>query len=114
MILYPRGETVDVYRPTGAAGRYGDNIWTYPGSPTGTVDNIAIDPGGTSEENDGRTAVITTPKLYRPGSAPDLLPHDQIVSRAGRFEVIGDVQVWISPFSDIADGAVVDLRRVEG
>lgn len=114
MIQYPKGETVDVYRPTGSSGRYGDTVPVYPDDPTHQVGNVAIDPGGSTEDNDGRTAVISTPKLYRPGPAPDLQPADQVVARAGRYEVVGQPHVWVSPFSGVADGSVTDLRKVEG
>lgn len=114
MIHYPRGETVQVYRPTEVEGRYGDAVKVYPEEPTHEIGNVALDPGGSIEENDGRTAVITTPKLYRPGPPADIQPGDQVVARAGRYEVTGEPHVWISPFSAVADGTVIDLERVSG
>lgn len=114
MIQYPKGETINVFRPAEMEGRYGDAVWVYPDEPSHAVGNVAIDPGGSIEDNDGRTAVVTTPKLYRPGPAPDLQPRDQVEVRGLRYEVTGEPHVWISPFSSVADGTVIDLERVEG
>jgi len=114
VIQYPKGETVDVYRPTAAPGRYGDAIRTYPADPTHQVGNVAIDPGGSIENNDSRDAVISTPKLYRPGPAPDIEAEDQIVARGLRYTVTGEPHVFVSPFDGTADGTVIDLERVDG
>ena len=114
MIQYPKGETVQVYRPTATSSRYGDTVDTYPDEPTHEVGNCAVDPGGSIEDNDGRTAVVTTPKLYRPGPAPDIRANDQIVTRGLRYTVTGEPHVYVSPFTDTADGTVIDLERVDG
>lgn len=114
MIQYPNGDTADVYRPTETEGRYKDAVRTYPDEPSHSLDNCALDPGGSIEVSDGRTAVVTTPKLYRPGPAPDLLAADHVVVRGQRYEVTGEPHVYVSPFAGVADGCVVDLRRVDG
>lgn len=107
------GETVGVIRPTTSTDRYNDTTLTYGTTPTHEVAGCAFDPGGSTEINDGRTAVTTTPTLYLPPGA-DITATDRVVVRGDTYETTGKPAVWVSPFDGQTKGVVVPLREVTG
>lgn len=113
MALFPNGETVGVIRPTTTSDRYNNTTRTWGTVPTHEVAGCAFDPGGSSEENDGRTATVTTPTLYAPPGA-DLDAADQVLVRGDIFEVLGVPAVWVNPFDGQTKGVVASLRKVDG
>lgn len=113
---FPHGETV--VRLRGSA-----SVDPYSGEATGTdwaapdrleVYGCAFDPGGSQEPlEDGRSVVITRPKVYAPADA-DILPGDRLEVRGVEYEIEGDPAVWRSPFTGWEPGMVVNLERVTG
>ena len=107
------GEPVGVIRPTTTTDRYGNAARVYGATATHTVDGCAFDPGGSTEINDGRNAVTTTPTLYLPVGA-DVEAADKVIVRGTVYEVVGDSAVWVDPFGSSLGGVTVELRKVDG
>jgi hypothetical protein len=107
------GESVGVLRPTSATDRYGNASLTFPSTATHSVDGCAFDPGSSSEDNDGRTAIVVTPTLYAPPGS-DITAADRLLVRGLVFEIIGEPAAWVSPFDGQAKGLAISLRRVAG
>lgn len=107
------GEPVGVIRPTTATDRYGDETLIYGTDITFTIRRCAFDPGGSNEDLDGRTAVITRPTLYLPPVA-DIRPTDRLVIRGRTYDVSGAAAVWTNPYSGVTAGVVVPLTEVAG
>jgi hypothetical protein len=93
--------------------RYGNPI---PGADVDTeLTGVGFDPGGSREPTEvGRTAVITTPKLYFPSSTPDLLPTDRVRVFGVTYTIQGKPAVWVSLYTGETAGTVVELERVDG
>lgn len=107
------GETVTRQRATTRTDRYTNTAldWTTPTELT--IDGCAFAPGGTSEDHDGRDAVIQGPTLYAPEGA-DITAADRVVIRGTAYEVDGEPGVWIDPYSRRTAGVEVPLRVVTG
>lgn len=78
------------------------------------IPGCAFNPGGSSEPLEaGRSAVITRPEVYAPAGS-DILAGDRLVVRGVAYDVVGDVAVWVSPFTGWAPGVAVTLQKVDG
>lgn len=109
------GETVVRLRADVATGtdRYGAPI---PGPDVGTpFDGAAFDPGGSLESVEvGRAPVVTTPKVYFRGYAPDIASTDRLRVRGLVYRVQGRPAVWRDPYAgNRTRGMVVELELVE-
>jgi len=106
------GESVVRIRPTASApDRYGNPTTT---DTETTLTGAAFDPGGSREPVEvGRASVVTTPKLYFQ-STPDLTSSDRVRVRGLTYTVEGNPAVWISPFTNVTAGLVVELKAVAG
>jgi hypothetical protein len=108
------GEPVVRIRTGASPGsdRYGNPL---PGTETeATLTGAAFDPGGSLEPVEvGRTAVVTTPKLYFQ-SAVDVTAGDRMRVRGVTYTVEGTPALWVSPFTTQTAGTVVELRAVAG
>jgi hypothetical protein len=108
------GETVVRVRRGAQTGvdRYGHPVY---GDDVDTdLTGAAFDPGGSLEPVEvGRTPVITTPKLYF-RTEPDLVSTDRVRVRGLLYVVEGHPAVWVSPFTSVTRGTVVELKRVDG
>ena len=107
------GELIDVFRPSTTGGSWGDDVLTYPDTATHTIAGAAIEPRTTSEQLDGRTAVLVGLRLYLPAGA-DIEPTDRLGIRGDLYEVDGEIAQWRNPHGAGADGDVVDVKRVTG
>lgn len=106
-------ETVDVYRPTTSADRYGNDAPTYGATADHSETGVAVEPTSTSEVNDGRTAVTDGVTLYMPAGA-DVEPSDHLTVRGATYEVVGEPAVWTNAALPGLAGVVVQARRVAG
>ena len=97
---------------TGAEDRYGNPVT----APVETVlDQLAaFDPGGSREPVEvGRTATVTTPKLYFIEPV-DLTTTDSVRVNARTFTVEGVPAEWQDPFGTNVGGMVVELQEASG
>lgn len=89
------------------------------GSPTFTdaetdIEGAAYDPGGSREPaTPERDAVVTNPKLYFTYQ-PDIVATDRIRVRGVVHEIVSRPALWVSPFTGVTAGLVVELGLVEG
>lgn len=115
MTLFPFGEPVIRQRreQTGT-DRYGNPVYEY--EDTALDEHAAFDPGGSREPvEQGRDPVVTTPKLYFPGTWPDLVESDRVIVRGQTYTVQGTPAEWLGPFAGPAiGGLVVELQRLTG
>jgi head-tail adaptor len=109
-----RGETVTVLRPTTTTNRNGDAVavWT---SPTETdVERVAVAPTTSAEDDNQRIAGVTVGlTLYMPATA-DVTPTDRVTVRGSTYEVVGEVEPWVSPYTADEPGIAVTVQRVDG
>lgn len=108
------GETIGVLRPTTTDLGHGDTATTYPdpSAPTHTISGVAVEPRPSSENHDGRSAVIVGLTLYLPTGA-DVRPDDHLVVRGVVYEAEGEMGDWRNPFVDHG-GIVQAVKRVRG
>jgi hypothetical protein len=110
------GETVVRIRAGASPGldRYRNPL---PGVDTETpFDRAGFDPGGSREPVEvGRTATVTTPKVYFLGYAPDIVSTDRLRVRGLVYQVQGRPAEWRDPYAGNAvRGVVVELELAEG
>jgi hypothetical protein len=107
----PFNEPVTIQTATEVVDRYGNVVreWAAPG----TVNVLGIVyPRTSSEDNDGRTAVIQGLTVLLPTGTP-VAPADRVVARGGTYEVVGEPADWRSPWG-WQPGIQVDVERVAG
>ena len=114
--MFKHGETVTRERGQLVADPYSGEAssrdWTDP--ETLPVEGAAIGPSSTTEQaGDDRLTVTSSMSLYCQ-SGLDIEPHDRIRARSGLWDVVGEEQVWINPFSGWAPGSEYQLRKVLG
>lgn len=106
-------ETVTRQRPSSSTDVYNNTVddWT---TPTETVLTVrGVEPVSSSEDNDGRQAVITGYRVYL-DSAVDVLSGDRVVMRGDTYEVDGAPADWRSPRDSGVGGVVVALKKFTG
>lgn len=108
-----RGETVTVRRPGSMTDSYNNALPDWQNTTDHDEPGCAVSPSSSSEENAGRAAVIVGLALHAPAGA-DILSTDRVVVRGDTYEVDGEVGDWRSPFSGVAKGIEVALKRVSG
>lgn len=108
------GETVTRLRTGASPGEdpYGNPL---PGVDVEVaIPGAAFDPGGSLEPVEvGRAQTVTTPKLYFTTS-PDIISSDRLRVRGLVYSVIGRPALWVSPFTGVTAGMVVELKVAEG
>ena len=78
------------------------------------VSGAAIAPSSTTEPlADNRRMVVTSMSLYC-ASGLDVKPDDRIRARSGVWDVVGEEQMWSSPFTGWSPGSEYELRKVAG
>lgn len=112
---FPFGFTVSVIRNT--RNQFGDKTRVVHHS----IDGCAWAPRTSTEEDNGRTSVITGLQLYGP-PRPDILFDDEIVlpqvmglpadEKKRTFRVVGEIGEWRNPFTGWEPGFEVALERV--
>ena len=98
----------------GAEDDHGNPIESY--GPPMVVDYCAFDPGVSVESfSPGRDVVSTTPRVFTPASATvSVSPRDRVTVRGLVYQVKGDPQVWVNPFTGWHPGGVINLERTAG
>lgn len=90
--------------------RYNNPVYAW--TPSTLADLALFDPGGSREPVEvGRAQVVTTPKLYFPGSWPDIVESDRLEVRGRPYTVEGRPADWRL---DDVGGLVVELREGVG
>lgn len=114
MLGFP-GETVTVLTPAVIENRYGrstvDPDWSH--AVQATVDGCLFAPQSTSEDNDGRTAVLSDARLYLPAGT-EVTAGCRVVIRGEQYEFDGSPSVWADPFGQGLDGIEAQVRKVDG
>lgn len=100
-------------RGTSTTDGYGDaeTDWTTP--TRATLPTRGVEPVSSTEDNDGRQAVITGYRVYLEAGT-DLLPTDRAILRGQTCEVMGLPADWRSPHGSSLGGLVAALRVVTG
>ena len=106
-------ETVTRLRATTTTDGYGDTVtdWSSPSSLV--LSARGVEPVSSSEDNDGRQAVITGFRVYL-GAGADVLAGDRVVMRGTTYDVDGQPADWRSPWGTSLGGIVVALTAVSG
>jgi hypothetical protein len=108
-MFFPYGTTLTVVRAAGV-----DSF----GDPSGDasehdLDDCAVWPGQTSELVGGQDTVTADyTALVPPGS--DVVATDQVRYAGGMYTIVGQPQVYESPFSGLNPGIVINLQKVTG
>ena len=74
----------------------------------------AFDPGGTSEEQDGRDQVVREPTVYFPDGSAAPTAIDYLLIDGDKYEIKGTPKVYRNPFTGYQPGAVIPLQKVTG
>lgn len=106
-------ETVTVLRAAATTDRYQNTVadWTDPVRTD--VAGCMVAPRSSSEDNDGRTAMIVGLTVYLPAGT-DLQPADRLEVRGVVYEVDGEPGDWRNPYTDTRAGLEVAVQRVTG
>lgn len=110
------GETVTAIRRTkGARNALGNDTLTT--ATTVSLTGAIFDPGGTTEQVDGRDQVVQTPRFLWVDTIPDLTAVDAIQrADSSVWEIIGNPLYFVNPYDDGDDTEVlqVNVERVTG
>lgn len=106
-------ETITRQRPATVTDRYTNVLedWSTPAVTTLTA--RGVEPVSSSEDNDGRQAVITSYRVYLDSGA-DVLAGDRVVMRGTTYQVDGDPADWRAPWGSSVGGVVVALKVMTG
>lgn len=106
-------EAVVILNPGTRTDGYGDEVADWS-DPTRTEAEAICWPATSSENNDGRSALISGLNVLFPDPCPPEMTHtSRIEARGATWEVAGDLGDWRSPWG-WQPGHQVTLRRVEG
>lgn len=108
------GETVTRLRGTVDEDRYSNAVvdWTSPDELA--IEGAAIAPTASTEDNNGRTAVVSDLTVYLPAGS-DVIAGDRMLVRGETFKVDGDPFDWRHPtVANAPEGLEVHLRRAAG
>lgn len=107
----PFNEAVTILEGTETTDRYGNTVLDWD-TPTELGVNAIVYPRTTSEDNDGRTAVLVGLTALLPtGTA--VTAHSRVIARGGTYAVVGEPADWRSPWG-WKPGIQIDLERVAG
>ena len=106
------GETVTIISRT-VTGQDADGNDVY-GTTTTDVPHSIFAPEGSVERVQGQDIVTTSPKVYLPDGAPVPKATDKVQVRGLLYDIDGEPQVFINPFTGDQPGPVLNLTRVTG
>jgi hypothetical protein len=114
---HPTGETVTVLDGT-ATGQDVSGNDTQTWAVKAVYDDVPVAPSdangtGGNEFTDGRDTVIAGLTIYLPDGA-DVAAVDRVIARGETWDVVGQPQDWLSPFTGWRPGRAVALQRVTG
>lgn len=109
-------ETVTVLHPGTSVDGYDDPVpsWDPDDVLQENLSAFAVEPVSSTEDNDGRQAVITGLRVYFRRSWPDVAAPDRMVARGAEWQVDGQPADWRSPYAGVTGGLVVALKAVTG
>jgi hypothetical protein len=107
---YPYGETIAIVSQT-VSGQDDDGNDTRVASET-SISGVAFAPAGSTELVQGQDTVITQDTVYLPTGASLPLATDKVRARGRLYNIEGDPQVFVNPFTGEAPGAVLRLSKV--
>lgn len=98
--------------------RYGNRVRDWAAADETDIEGCAVAPrqaGGVAgeETSSGRQGVLVGMTVYTPPGA-DVVATDRMRVRGQLFEVDGEPSDWRNPFTTLARGVEVALRRVDG
>jgi hypothetical protein len=103
------GQQLTVSRPAGT-NRYGDPLPATEHS----LDDCVLAPGGSSESTDRADQVTARMTVYA-GLRADVLATDRVTLPDGtRWQVVGEPQRFLSPFTADYGVCVINLERMTG
>lgn len=108
-------ESVTVLHPGTRTDGYGDDqpSWEPDDITQEDVATRGVEPMSSTEDNDGRQAVITGFRVYLEQGA-QVGADDRIVLRGTEYDVDGRPADWRSPWGGVTGGIVVALKVGEG
>ena len=116
--MFPFGQTVTRLRAPLVSDPYSQQVtrrdWTSAAELA--IDNLAVDPGTSSETSTvNRDQITTTPTLLWSGdNPPDIVASDRVRLGGVTWEVVGNRSDYRHPMTGWAAGSTWPLRRVEG
>lgn len=109
------GETVYRLRAELTVDGYGDRAPDWSDPARMALMGAAVAPQSQREDLIGRDATLTTATVYvRASALVDVRASDRMEVRGVVFDVDGEPQEWVSPFSGRRQGWVIPLKRVVG
>jgi hypothetical protein len=110
-VNFPDGETVVlVTRVLDGVDGDGNDVYT---STEVTLERVPVWPGFLTENTAARDTVISGYTLFPPADT-DVSAVDQVRMFGVTFDVVADPARYRSPFTALAPGIVLQVRRVEG
>lgn len=109
MFAIPESATLETRAITGQDSD-GNDVW---GQTTVAVTG-SFAPAGSSELVQGQDTVLTNPTFYLSPGSPVPSATDRLMVRGATYEVDGEPEVYINPFTGDQPGAVVRLSKVTG
>lgn len=109
-MTFPFGKVITLVKRTkGVPDAYGNDTWTTSAS---TVHG-AYNPGSSSELVQGQDVLTIQPSVYLPAGT-SVAALDAVQVDGLTFEVDGQPNAWVNPFTGHAFGIEVRLKRVTG
>lgn len=109
LMAFPESATLIARGVTGQDSDGNDVYGTTETPVTG-----AFAPAGATELVQGQDTVIATPTFYLSPGSPIPAPTDRLTVRGVTYEIDGQPEVYLNPFTGEQPGAVVRLERVTG
>lgn len=109
MFAFPESATI-VTRTKSGTDSDGNPIWV----DASTAVTGAFAPAGSTELVQGQDTVITNPTFYLSAGSPVPTATDQLTVRGVRYEIDGEPEVYMNPFTGTRPGAVLRLNSVTG
>lgn len=122
------GEEVTVLRATVTTDAYNNDQRDWSDPDEYVLAGCAIAPSSTSEDNNGRTAVVTGLTVYATPEAATgaygwtaygdplviVLATDRLRIRGHVYEVVGEIGEWVDPFDNQTEGVEIQTQKVVG
>lgn len=110
--MFAHGEPVDVLdRVVTGQDDFGKDVYT---TTETTIPNCAFAPQGSLERVQGQNLITTTPTVYLPDGATVPSATARVRVRGRLYDIDGEPQVFVNPFSGSTPGAVLRLKAVTG
>lgn len=98
-----------VTRTRSGVDAFGNDVFT---TSTATVAGVFA-PAGSVDNVQGEDVIVTQPRVFLPAGTT-VTGIDAVEVDGVTYEVDGDPNVWVNPFTGVAPGIQLALRRVAG